>query len=487
MTNERDQKIMRDLTRRGLSRREVLAIGARVGLTPAAVGAAIALSQQPVSAGPRATRRPHSANVALQAQWDRELGADCDWPEPSVPEPESPVTITVAHAWDATFFQRQEQFDELFMERHPNIEVVAENTPFGDYLQKYSAQAAGGALPDIMYTQFAWAQQLIEAGLFRPLDEYIAQQPEFDLEDFVEPSLISYQHADELYAIPYDEGPGMLYYNKEIFDAAGASYPDETWTLDTLKETAIGVTSGEGPGKIYGLADVANPASGTMAPPYLYPFGAAYVNEPDETECLLTTPEALEAMLWWHEIREQGAVPSPEDLQNVAWPAFQFGNIAMFLEGTWATPPIRENADFEWALALWPAGPEAHSTFSAGSGYGITRDSENIDAAWIYLNEYLSSCGQTYMWALTGRGSPARLSAWPAFLDSEYAPEGGELAREALETIASHEILDRPAGSRVTQTAGPIWEEVIAGNLTVEEALNEICAAIDPLLAQNAS
>lgn len=485
MTANREQKIVHELVRRGLSRREILAIGARVGLTPAAVAATLALSQQGAVARGLDSRGALRANLVQQAQWDPELGADCDWPEPSVPEPQSKVTISVAHSWDATFFERQKQFDELFMERHPNIEVVAENTPFSDYLQKYSAQAAGDALPDVMYSQFAWAQQLIQAGLFIPLDDYIANDPEFNLVDFVEPSLVSYRHEEQLYLIPYDEGPGVLYYNKEIFDEAGIPYPDETWTLERLKEVAIELTSGQGPEKIYGIADVANPASGTMAPSYLYPFAASYVNEPFETECLLTSPEAVDAMKWWHELREQGAVPSPEELQNVAWPAFQFGNIAMYLEGTWATPPIRANADFDWAIAPWPQGPEAHSTFSAGSAYGITQNSETPDAAWIYLNEYLSTCGQAYMWALTGRGSPARLSAWPAFLDSEFAPEGAGFAREALETYASHEILDQPMGSRVTQTAGPIWDEVIAGSLSVEEALNEICAAIDPILAQN--
>jgi len=51
--------------------------------------------------------------------------------------------------------ERQNQFDKLFSERHPNIAIEAENTTFADYLQKYTTQAAGGSLPDIMYTQFS--------------------------------------------------------------------------------------------------------------------------------------------------------------------------------------------------------------------------------------------------------------------------------------------------------------------------------------------
>ena len=469
-------ELARKLERRGMSRRQALALGARVGVGSAAVAAGLGAQR---GGAPAAARQDGS--------FDPAAGAEGPWPQTAVPEPTEKVTLAVSHAWDATFFARQEQFDALFMQRHPNIEIKAENTPFADYLQKYTTQAAGGSLPDIMYCQFAWSQQFITQGLFQRLDDYIARQPDFNLDDFVPPSLVSYRGEDGLYGIPYDEGPGMLYYNKDIFDRAGVPYPDDTWTLDTLKETALRLTSGEGPSKTFGLGELPTPGDGTIAPPYLYPFGAAYVSEPDEAACRIAEPEAVQAMQWWHELRTAGAAPSPEDLRNVAWPPFQFGNIAMYLQGTWATPPIQANANFNWAMTVWPKGPVAHSTYSAGSSYAITREASNADAAWIYLNEYLSSAGQVYMWALTGRGSPARLSAWPAYLDSQFAPEGAPLAQESLTAIASHEILDQPTGAQVTQTAGPIWDEVIAGSLEVEEALQQVCQAIEPILSQNAS
>ncbi len=484
MTDPNVAELAREFTRRGLSRREMISLGTRLGVTSAVLGGAMRLSgQEATASGARLT----SATARYQqALWDKSLGAEGPWPEVAIPEPTDPVELSVSHAWDATFMQRQNQFDELFTERHPNITIRAENTTFDDYLQKYTTQAAGGALPDIMYTQFSWAQQLIQAGLFIPLDDYIGQQADFSLDDFTPPSLISYQYQDQLFGIPYDEGPGNLYYNMDLFDAAGIPYPDETWTLDRLKEVALELTSGEGAEKIYGIGDLPRLESATIAPSYLYPFGGEYVNEPDETECRLTTPETVAAFQWWQELRDAGAAPHPDDLETIAWPPFQFGRIAMYHEGSWATPPIQAGANFNWAIALWPAGPEGPSTFSAGSCYAITRDAANADAAWIYLNEYLSTAGQTYMWALTGRGSPARLSAWPAYLELETAPRGTELVQEALTTIASHDIIDQPAGPRVTQTAGPIWDEVIAGTLTVEEALTEACAAIEPLLAQNA-
>jgi multiple sugar transport system substrate-binding protein len=224
-----------------------------------------------------------------------------------------------------------------------------------------------------------------------------------------------------------------------------------------------------------------------MAPSYLFPFGAEYINEPDETKCLITSPKAIETMTWWNELREKGAVPAPADTQTLSWPPFQHGRIAMVLEGTWATPPIQQNAKFKWDVAAWPKGPEKQSTFSAGSSYMIAKTSKNPDAAWIYLNEYISTPGQIFMWASTGRGSPSRNSAWDAYLKSEFAPANAKVAQDSLNAFASHDILDQPTAAKVTQKAGPIWDLVVAGQLGVEEALNRVCKEIDPILAENSA
>ena len=73
------------------------------------------------------------------------------------------------------------------MQRHPNITVKAENTPWGEYRQKYTAAAAGNAMPDILYTQFSWAQETIRSGLYIALDDYIAKEKDFNLGDFTKP------------------------------------------------------------------------------------------------------------------------------------------------------------------------------------------------------------------------------------------------------------------------------------------------------------
>lgn len=473
-----------------LSRRRLLggalSSGALVG-TPGLLAGCQSADREAQTAEGRQAERGGLGNVYTD-EAAKELNDSLSWPETAVSEPSSEVTLTIAHHWEASFMPRQEQFDRFFMERHPNIKLQNELTPFDDYLQKYITQLAGGTVPDVMYCQFAWAQNFIQRGVFHAVDDYIAKQPDFNLDDFTDPSLGYYERDGSLYGIAYDCGPIMLYYNKEIFDAAGVDYPTSDWTMDDLRAAALELTSGSGAEKTFGLHQIPAPG-GDFTPVFLAPFGGAYVNE-DETQSLLDQPESIEAAEWWMELYlEHGAMPSPSDEQAIGADlnAFTVGRAAMSYQGSWATPGLIEQADFEWAVADWPAGPVAHSTGALGSCFAITEQSENKDAAWIYLNELLSTAGQIFMWASTGRGSPARNSAWDAYLESEFAPEGAELVQSALNNYGTDEgVLHMPAGPEVTNAAVPIWDRVVSKKISVADACREITEKIDPILATNA-
>jgi len=499
MADRHEEELAREMIRRGYTRRQILKLGLGLGLSATGLSTLLAACGGNVSpqtsdgqqaAGTEAAvAEPTTAEAAVptdEVQFSEEEGAGGPWPSGGVADPGSKVEISVAHAWDASFWPRQQQFDKLFMERHPNIVVTAENTPWGEFRTKYLAQAAGGSLPDLMYIHFSWAQQLIKEGTIVELDGYIAQQSDFNIEDFTKPSWTSYMRDGKRYGIAYDEGPGMLYFNKDIFDKAGVEYPTNDWTLDDLKAAAKKLTSGEGPTKIFGFANTPTPADSAVGPPYLWPFGADYVSEPAEDKCLVNSEKAVKAFEWWMEMRfVDKSVPSPADVQTVQGDPFTFGRVAMMLNGSWATPPLNQNAKFKWDVVNWPKGPEKHSTWSLGSCYSISKDSKNPEAAWIYLNDYISTAGQTFMWASSGRGSPSRNSAWPAYVESKFSPDGAKYMQDAMNTIASHDVLDQPTAPKVGETAGPIWDLVVNEQLGVKEALDQICAAIDPILAQN--
>jgi multiple sugar transport system substrate-binding protein len=88
------------------------------------------------------------------------------------------------------------------------------------------------------------------------------------------------------------------------------------------------------------------------------------------------------------------------------------------------------------------------------------------------------------MWGSTGRGSPARNSAWPAYLSSPYAPAHARLVQDSLNTIARHEVIESPVGNKIVTAAQSVWDLVVANKMAVAPALKEIHTQINQYLAQ---
>jgi multiple sugar transport system substrate-binding protein len=467
----------------GWSRRKFLAAGA--GLS--AAGLLAACGQQNRKAQTQAGQNAQAGQVVNGNYPDdaaKKLNDTLKWPKTVVPEPSSPVEITVAHAWEAAFLTRQRQFDKFFSERHPNIMVRIENTVWPDYRTKYVTSAAGGKLPDLMYMHFSWIQVFIRQGVFHGLQDYIGKQTDFDAADFTKPSTAPFTANGQLYGVPYDCGPLMLFYNKDLLTKSGIEEPTDAWTMDKLKEAALKITQ-DGGGKIWGLAGGPSPAGADLAPPWLFPFGARFVNE-DQTQCLINEPAAVKTMEYWQDLRNAKAIPTAAQAANVLPDPFAAGRAGFMLGGTWATPSLQAQAKFKWAMAKWPSGPVKRSTAAEGSAYAITEKSDKKDAAWIYLNEYISEAGQNFMWASTGRGSPSRSSAWKYYTESELAAPGADQILPVLDKYASGEILYLPQTSKAMDAASPIWDRVVAGKMSVADGLNSVTKALNPILAQNA-
>lgn len=419
----------------------------------------------------------------------QKLNDSFDWGKSAVADPKSSVTITVAHSWSPADFVRQQQFDYFFQKRHPNIKIVAENAgdSSADYLKKYSSQAAGGSLPDVMYNGFGFAQNFIGSGAFLALNDYISGEPNFNPSDFTEVSTGYYKRDGKQYSVPYDCGPVMIYYNKNIFTKAGVELPTAKWKFDDLRNAVLATTSGQGGSKIFGLSLPVTPADTFWDPVRLSPLGGHYLSD-DESQVLLDQPESIAAVQWWMDMYlQKGVFPSPSELQGLSQAdAFTLGRAAIKVDGSWGAPALREQANFEWGIADWPAGPKGHSTAAVGSAYSITSKSANKDAAWIYLNEYLSTSGQVFMFASTGKGNMTRKSAWPAYLKSEAAPEGADAIYNALNTYATSKgVVFGPATPQITNAVTPIWDQVMGKSLGVSDACKKIAATIQPLLKKN--
>ena len=415
------------------------------------------------------------------------LNKSLSWPK-AIDEPTKPVTITVANTWTPEFVVRQAQFDKFFMERHPNIIVNGQNTPAADYQTKYSVQGAAGGLPDVMYAEYSFVQEFIQANRLVALDQYMTSQPGFDLKDFVGPGLSFYQGGGKTYGLSYGVEPIISVYNKDVFDKAGEPYPEADWTLEDMLAKAKRLNSGTGGDRMYGFGSFAQLDFPYAGPMYLQPFGARFLN-PAQTQCVVDSPEAATAYDFW--LNELGPyVPTLAENQSITTAgvsAFVENHAAMDIAGTWLITFLQQETSINFGFANWPAGPKAHVTASDGSCYSITTDSKAQDAAWVYLNEYTSTAGQIFMSSSTGAASPSRASAWKEYLSATGNIEGANLFLTALEDYATSDgVSYLPQSVEIVDIVTPIWQKVWGHSLSISDGLAQVQAAVNPVAAKNA-
>jgi multiple sugar transport system substrate-binding protein len=383
------------------------------------------------------------------------------------------VVLNFGHHWEAAFRAHQEEFDNQFMERHPEISIKSVYNTWADHNQIVPTWAAAGTLPDIIYVHGSRAYPWAHEGITVSIQEHIDNDSEFNVAGIWEEALKLYQYEGQQHDIPYDHGPILLGYNKDIFDAAGEAYPTEEWTMDNLREVAAKLTDVDN--QQWGWSGALPNLNPSVGGPTLYPWGATFMNEAQDA-ITLDTPEAKEAMQFWADLilQDKSAPTAAESLAFEQGPWIS-GQVAMAHVASWDTPTLATFASFNWDVAPWPSGPKGRGTGSFGSGFGITGTSQNVDAGWTYLREYLSTEGMTFLWGSTGRGSPARKDAYESWMNSEVAPEHAEYFLDALEnyaktdppyaTLAAPEILD------ICNREG---ELIRNGDKTVDEAIATI-------------
>ena len=396
------------------------------------------------------------------------------------------TVIRTAHSWDAVFWKTQQAFDTNFMKEHPDIKIEADNVPWGQHVTKFSTELAGNAAPDVQYCQFADARHFIYEGAFINEQPYMNKNAEFSLDNFTQVSLPTYRYKGDIYIVPYDTGPLIIFYNVDMFNKFGVPLPKTDWTFDDMLAAAVKLTQGTGVNQTWGYEGSPGNFGGEANTNYTMPFGARFLDK-DEVTFMADTSEAATALQWWADLRLKSKVnPTPADTKVVAGDPFAFNKTAMMYSGSWSVPWLHEQAKFQYDVAPFPAGPKKHVTAAEGSGYGITKDSKDRDAAWTYQSAYLGEQGVEFMWGETGRGSPARKAAWQSYFKSPLAPKSAKLIYDALLTYGDGaDVIQSPNGAEISRVAGQSWDLVLLGQMGAKDALSRIGTELGPVLEKN--
>ncbi|MHB1783492.1 MAG: extracellular solute-binding protein, partial [Acidimicrobiales bacterium] len=130
--------------------------------------------------------------------------------------------------------------------------------------------------------------------------------------------------------------------------------------------------------------------------------------------------------------------PTYSTAPNWATTEFASGKVAMEPNGPWGLEPLKAQSNFQVGWVEFPSGPHGEHTYNEGSGFGITKDSKNPQAAFKALTVMLGGQAENYA-ASVGRAFPARVAADHTWVN--YAGEGaGPVMYAALKTAQPMEV-----------------------------------------------
>ena len=347
---------------------------------------------------------------------------------------------------------------------------------------KFLAVAAAGTPPDVVEEDFM-TQEVAKMGFVEPLDKYIERDGKaHGYPDDWHPAAVERQMLDgKHYGMQMFYTNLCLYYNIDMFQAAGVAGPPKTWQefLEAAQKTTkrTGSTT-----DVWGYVEHYQHRFGWM---WYFQNGAKWY-DPKTNKVLTDSPEAVEALQFQQDlIHKYKVAAEPKVEAGSANPRDMFigGKVAMITSGPWDIKPVKaSNPKFKWAIAEAPKG-KVQATTSYGAGLLIPAKAKNKDLAWEFLKALTKL--DWYLKVTKEADMVMPRKSWATHPDVV----GNEWIKPFAASAAY--AVDYNAGIRLTGKADvytTLWQEtfdnIIFNKMTAKEALDKYTKQANEILSK---
>ncbi|MFO1176070.1 MAG: sugar ABC transporter substrate-binding protein [Paracoccaceae bacterium] len=355
-----------------------------------------------------------------------------------------------------------------FEEAHPGVKVQVE--AYGDgFDQKLTAAMGAGSPPDVMYM---WNFPSYKDSLL-PLDDLIAKDAaELNLADIPQGLQNTAKIDGKTYGLPVGFTTHVVFYNKDMFAAAGVPEPKAGWTWDDLRADAAKFRNKDQ--KVYGFAVDAKPDPYDFEQ-FLWSDGTKYISDDGKTlDGYMNSPAAVEVLTMFADmLKTEQAVGLNIGDDTSGSDLFKGGKIAMYQSAMWSKSGI-DQSGIHYGVAPMPTfgSKPVHSAIDA-SAISIAKDSKEPDLAWEFVKFY-----STPEAVKMRKGDlPVRTSVVKELgmdQDPVFKPFFDILAVSNRET---HAFLKNPNWSRIQDNLAKAIEATMIDQGNAKEHLDEAVAA----------
>ena len=307
----------------------------------------------------------------------------------------APVTITFWHGWSApNELKAINTSIAAFEKANPNIKVKAVGNDTDDKVNQ-ALRAGGANAPDVVST-FSTNNvgQYCSSHAFADLTPFMKADGLDPAKTFPKSMLAYTNYKGDQCALPELGDAYGLYYNTDMFKAAGIASPPKTlseFDADAVKLTKVSGSTYSQLGfmpNFHGYENQSEHLLGQWGPTYFTADGKSNV----------AADPAFTQMLTWEQglAKSLGGFSKLEKYRNTfgdefsAKNPFETGKVAMAMDGEWRVSMLKTDApDLHYATAPFPVPDALASTY--GRGYqtgtiiGMNAKSTKQAAAWKFL------------------------------------------------------------------------------------------------------
>jgi multiple sugar transport system substrate-binding protein len=393
--------------------------------------------------------------------------------------PSSSKTVTVSYF---TFSAAPDHLNTLkaligiFEKKHPNIQISFQTAPYSDYFTKLQTQIAGGQAPDTFELDYGTFYSYATSGALLNLSKVAKTDPTFKPSIYYPKAYSAFALGKTQFGLPESYSDVLLFYNKDLFKAAGVPFPTAKWTWKDEMTAAKKLTN------------ASKGVWGDYQPIQFYEFykvlaqnGGSFFNA-SKSKATFDSPAGIGALDWL--LSKPGTVmPTTEQQAGLGDDAmFKLGKLAMWHNGIWQFSAMKD-APFQWDVVVEPAGKVKANHFFANTVVASSKTAHSKEA-WLWL-KFLAGSHDSVKARIGSSWELAPVNDKAAY--AAYLNQRPPTNRQAVLDALANPVLTPTikAESQMQDIVGKALQKAQLGQATPAQALHDAASQVNALLVVN--
>lgn len=396
-------------------------------------------------------------------------------------------TVLKWAVWDISSTVYYQPLIDAFEAANPGVKIEMVDLGSADYQTVLATELTGsGSDFDIATIKdVPGYTTLVNKGVLESLDDYIAKDS-IDLSQYG--GITDQVTVDgKLYELPFRSDFWVLFYNKNVFDNAGVSYPTNDMTFEQYDQLARSVTNTEPGQEVYGahyhtwrsavqLFGILDGKNSIVDGSYdfLKPYYEMILKQQEDGVC------------------QDYATLKTSSLHYSG--AFAQGNVAMMNMGSWFIPTLIEKIKTgeygeevaNWGIVKYPhaEGVEPGSTLATITCLSIPTSAPHKDLAWDFVKFVCGTEGAEVV-AKTGTIPAITTDAVVSAISGMEGFPDDDASAEALKTANTYlEMPVHAKSSEIETVLNEGHDNIMTEGSTIDEGIEEMNEGVQAILGQ---